>query len=170
MGTDSLLSWTTPQVQGLLQKSGRSDVDIEIVFPVDPRAITTSKQLTSGASNGSNGTASPVSVQLPGGLAVLPGPALGEGCSLEGGCASCPYMRMNTLAALSAVCQSFGTRAGEAALEAFKPRPYLEKMPNGQTVAQAGCEPILHMRGFQQTKELPPALVQDILTRNSAAA
>jgi quinolinate synthase len=77
-------------------------------------------------------------------------------------------MRMNTLAALSAVCQSVGTPTGEAALESFKPRPYLEKMPNGQTVAQAGCVPILHMRGFQQSKELPPNLVQDILTRNTA--
>jgi quinolinate synthase len=76
---------------------------------------------------------------------------------------------MNTLAALSAVCQSVGTPAGEAALEAFKPRPYLEKVPNGQTVAQAGCVPILHMRGFQQKKELPGDLVQDILTRNSSA-
>ena len=45
---------------------------------------------------------------LPGGLAVLPGPASGEGCSLEGGCAACPYMRMNTLAALQGVCEKVG--------------------------------------------------------------
>jgi quinolinate synthase len=38
--------------------------------------------------------------ELPGGLSVVPGPAGGEGCSLEGGCASCPYMKMNSLAAL----------------------------------------------------------------------
>lgn len=38
--------------------------------------------------------------ELPSGLSVVPGPAGGEGCSLEGGCASCPYMKMNSLAAL----------------------------------------------------------------------
>jgi len=39
-------------------------------------------------------------VELPTGLSVVPGPAAGEGCSLEGGCASCPYMKMNSLQAL----------------------------------------------------------------------
>ena len=35
---------------------------------------------------------------FPEGLSVVPGVAQGEGCSAEGGCASCPYMKMNTLA------------------------------------------------------------------------
>ena len=39
-------------------------------------------------------------MELPTGLSVVPGPAGGEGCSLEGGCASCPYMKMNSLSAL----------------------------------------------------------------------
>lgn len=39
-------------------------------------------------------------VELPTGLSVVPGPAGGEGCSLQGGCASCPYMKMNSLQAL----------------------------------------------------------------------
>lgn len=39
-------------------------------------------------------------MELPTGLSVVPGPAGGEGCSLEGGCASCPYMKMNSLQAL----------------------------------------------------------------------
>ncbi len=140
------------QVQGLLQKANRSDVEVEIVFPVNPRAITTAKQTTSASAPAT----------LPTGLAVLPGPALGEGCSLEGGCASCPYMRMNTLSALRAVCE----QAGSPALAAYHPRPYAENMPSGRTVAQAGCVPILHMRHFQQSKSLSPALVEDITTRN----
>ena len=45
-------------------------------------------------SSASNGTSS----LFPEGLAVVPGIASGEGCSAEGGCASCPYMKMNTLA------------------------------------------------------------------------
>lgn len=47
----------------------------------------------------------------------MPGPAGGEGCSLEGGCASCPYMKMNTLAALQGVCEKAGSPVGEAMLE-----------------------------------------------------
>jgi hypothetical protein len=35
-------------------------------------------------------------------------------------------------------------------------------------LAQAGCEPILHMRGFQKTGVLPPALEADILSRVSS--
>lgn len=70
----------------MLRAAGRSDVAVEVVFPVSPEAITTDKQ--AGAT------------QLPAGLSVVPGPAGGEGCSLEGGCASCPYMKMNSLAAL----------------------------------------------------------------------
>lgn len=46
---------------------------------------------------------------LPGGLPVVPGPAGGEGCSAEGGCASCPYMKMNSLDALLGVCTKIGT-------------------------------------------------------------
>lgn len=72
-----------PQVQGMLRAAGRSDVAVEIVFPVSPEAITTDRQ-----------------AELPSGLAVVPGPAGGEGCSLEGGCASCPFMKMNSLQAL----------------------------------------------------------------------
>ena len=54
-------------------------------------AITTSGQEISSR----GGNAAPA--MLPGGLSVVPGPASGEGCSTEGGCASCPYMKMNNL-------------------------------------------------------------------------
>lgn len=103
-------------------------------------------------------------VQLPGGLAVLPGVAVGEGCSSEGGCASCPYMKMNTLAALMTVCNKCGEAAGEAMLEAYKPRLYEEQVA-GMSVARAGCLPILHMRDFQREGRLSAALVDDVLAR-----
>jgi len=158
LGTEAgMITSIVRKVQKLLQSSSRRDVTVEIVFPVSPKAITTAQQATSSGSP----------VQLPGGLAVLPGPAGGEGCSLEGGCAACPYMRMNTLQALRSVCERAGAgEAAEAMLEGFKPRPYADKVkgPDGsmQTVAQAGCVPILHMRHFQQKKELPPALVAEM--------
>ena len=146
------------KVQALIAASGRRDVEVEIVFPVAPQAISTPQQAPSAPG------AAPL--PLPGGLAVVPGPAGGEGCSLEGGCAACPYMKMNTLDALLAVCGRVGADDEAEALGAFKPRAYAEKI-NGRSVAAAGCVPILHMRDFTKGKALSAALVEDIRTRNS---
>ena len=74
-------------------------------------------------------------------------------------------MKMNTLAALKTVAVRSRTGAGQAMLEAFKPHKYAETV-NGRSMAQAGCEPILHMRAFQKTKVLPPDLVADIRRRH----
>ncbi len=93
----------------------------------------------------------------------------GEGCSSEGGCASCPFMKMNTLAALKTVATRSTSAAGQAMLEAYKPHVYAETV-GGRSIAKAGCEPILHMRAFQKTKVLPADLIADIARRHSAAA
>ena len=93
LGTESgMITASVRRVQAMLQAAGRSDIDVEVVFPVAPDAITTADQLQATA--GSLGQPGPT---LPGGLAIVPGPAAGEGCSTEGGCASCPYMKMNSL-------------------------------------------------------------------------
>jgi len=160
LGTEAgMITSIVRKVQGMLHSAGRKDVEVQIVFPVAPQAISTAKQ--------SRGEGVPA-VELPGGLAVVPGPAMGEGCSLEGGCAACPYMKMNTLAALQMVCERVGTPAGEAMLEAYKPKPYEEKI-GGKSVAQAGCVPILHMRHFTKEKCLSQQLVEDIETRYERA-
>ena len=64
---------------------------------------------------------------------------------------------------LQRVCDLVGTK-GEALLEANKPESYRDTV-NGRSMAVAGCEPILHMRGFQQTKRLPHDLEADIYDR-----
>ena len=79
------------KVQAMLQASGRHDVAVEIVFPVASEAITTDSSAQPGPTQVGNGNGA----TLPGGLPVIPGPAGGEGCSAEGGCASCPYMKVN---------------------------------------------------------------------------
>lgn len=90
LGTESgMITSIVRKVQGILRDSGRKDLEVEIVFPVSPESITTSGQTTNASSGGP--------VLLPGGLSMIPGPASGEGCSTEGGCASCPYMKMNSL-------------------------------------------------------------------------
>ena len=71
LGTESgMITAIVRRVQAMLQAANRSDVDVEVIFPVAPEAITTRDQLNN-SSNG-NGVA-----QLPGGLEIVPGPAGG---------------------------------------------------------------------------------------------
>ncbi|KAK2080409.1 hypothetical protein QBZ16_000262 [Prototheca wickerhamii] len=131
-------------------------VEVEVVFPVAADAIATAEQARDDAP-----------LTLPGGLAVVPGPAGGEGCSAAGGCASCPYMKMNTLDALVGICDAIGDPRREAALAAHAPVPYRERV-QGRSVAALGCETILHMRDFQRDKRIPDRLVEDVLARKGA--
>jgi quinolinate synthase len=121
----------------------RSDVEVEIVFPVASEAIA-----QTGESE----------------LAIVPGVAAGEGCSVAGGCATCPYMKMNSLDALMDVLRRVEVVPG-VHLASFEPKKYTETIA-GRTAADLGGEPILFMRAFQQDKKLPEALVRDVLTRH----
>ncbi len=89
-------------------------------------------------------------------LPVVPGVAGGEGCSSAGGCATCPYMKMNSIDALLDLLGRI--RGNDPGLAAFEPRKYLERL-GGETVAAVGSRPILHMRSFQQSGELPESLL-----------
>ena len=93
LGTESgMVTAIVRKVQAMLQASGRNDIAVEIVFPVASEAITTDSSARPGPAQ--NGNAAGTGATLPGGLPVVPGPAGGEGCSAEGGCASCPYMKV----------------------------------------------------------------------------
>eukprot|EP00898_Chlorokybus_atmophyticus_P006240 jgi/Chlat1/6617/Chrsp466S06085 len=158
LGTESgMLTAIVRRVQSLLQQAKLShpsspSIQVEIVFPVNSDSITTTA------------TTSPqLSFQ---GLSIIPGPAGGEGCSSEGGCASCPYMKMNTLEALIKVVERIGT-PGEGMLSGYVPEVYgsVGEGGEGGSVADKGCEPIVHMRGFQKSGKLTEELVEDILAR-----
>jgi quinolinate synthase len=138
-------------------------VEVEIVFPVSSEAVA-----ATGSSGATAVAAAPAGAVLRGiaELAIVPGPASGEGCSTAGGCASCPYMKMNSLSALQTVAERVGT-PGEALLLAYKPKAYEDAAPRGGSLAAAGCVPILHMRDFQAGKRLSDALVADITSRNA---
>ncbi|KAL1542039.1 quinolinate synthase [Salvia divinorum] len=116
-------------------------VSVEIVFPVSSESIT--RTLSS-------------SLDLP----IIPGAASGEGCSLHGGCASCPYMKMNSLESLLKVCHNLPRNKDD--LSSYEAGRFSLQTPNGNLIADVGCEPILHMRQFQATKRLPEKLVQQI--------
>jgi quinolinate synthase len=70
-------------------------------------------------------------------------------------------MKMNSLDALMAVLEQIKR---PAALSAHAPRIYRELI-GGRTVAQLGELPILHMREFQRSGHLPPALLVDMRSR-----
>ncbi|XP_050224422.1 quinolinate synthase, chloroplastic-like [Mercurialis annua] len=127
--------------------SGGPKVNVEIVFPVSSEAMTSNPSPTKAGE-----------FVLP----VVPGVASGEGCSIHGGCASCPYMKMNSLQALLKVCHNLPDEKNT--LAAYKADRYKQPTRSGKSIAEVGCEPILHMRHFQTTKELPEKLVNQVQT------
>jgi quinolinate synthase len=124
------------------RSAGAPEVETEIIFPVASEAI---------AQTGDQE------------LRIVPGVASGEGCSTEGGCATCPYMKMNSLDALFDVLRRVEDEP-RVHLAAFEPKKYAERIA-GKTAAELGGVPILHMRAFQKTGRLPDDLVADIVTR-----
>ena len=121
------------------------DLAVEIVFPVASDAVA----------------AAPDSSDL----AIIPGVQGGEGCSTAGGCATCPYMKMNSLDSLLDVLEGVAADGSHAAgLKGFRPKTYTARI-QGRTAADIGSEPILHMRHFQKHGELPQALVDDVQSR-----
>lgn len=117
-------------------------VTVEIIFPVAAEAIATTDDAA---------------------LPIVPGVSGGEGCSTAGGCATCPYMKMNSYDALVDLLERLGS-PGDERLSAFEPEKYAETIA-GQTVAELGTQPILHMRGFQRSGRLSDELVADMRAR-----
>jgi quinolinate synthase len=146
LGTESgMITSIVRRVEAVLAEIDRHDLSCEIVFPVASDAIT-------------------VAPDSP--LAIVPGAAAGEGCSVAGGCATCPYMKMSSLDALFELLRRMGTESDDA-LAAFHPRVHAERI-GGRSIAELGGIPILHMRAFGAEKQLPRALVDDVLSRNHA--
>ncbi|KAF3624493.1 Quinolinate synthase, chloroplastic [Capsicum annuum] len=152
LGTESgMITSIVAAVRKLLgsadPSSGGGKVSVEIVFPVSSESVT--RTSTFGEMRGS------LKVN------VIPGVASGEGCSLHGGCASCPYMKMNSLSSLLRVCHSLPHNKAE--LSAYEAARFSLQTPKGKQIADIGCQPILHMRHFQATKRLPEQLINQIL-------
>jgi quinolinate synthase len=148
LGTEAgMITPIVRQVQAKLRdhaSEGGGDLSAEIIFPVASEAIAQDAES---------------------GLGVVPGVAGGEGCSTAGGCATCPYMKMNSLHALLGLLERVDVEPSSN-LVPFEPRKYVQQI-RGRTAADLGGEPILHMRAFQQSGELPESLVDDVLSRNA---
>jgi len=148
LGTEAgMITPIVRQVREKLQdyaSEGGPELSAEIIFPVASEAVAQDAQS---------------------GLGVVPGVAGGEGCSTAGGCATCPYMKMNSLHALLGLLERVEVEP-RSNLVPFEPRKYVQEI-RGRTAADLGGEPILHMRAFQRAGELSEALVSDVLTRTT---
>eukprot|EP00958_Prasinococcus_capsulatus_P009534 scaffold927_cov375-Prasinococcus_capsulatus_cf.AAC.10 len=182
LGTETgMITSIHHEVQLLLNELD-SDLEVEVVFPVSAESMT---PLSSNS-------------DVPGSfasLAMVPGPQGTEGCSASGyvsvltdgagmacrsdmydscfvrcsGCASCPYMKMNSLSALLQVCEELNTADEASVLGPFKPKEYQEAL-NGKTLWEAGVEPITHMRHFQTNRRFSDELLEHISTGSTKGA
>jgi quinolinate synthase len=143
LGTESgMITPIARRVRERLERAraeGGPELAVEIVFPVAAEAV---------AQTGSE--------DLP----LVPGLLSGEGCSVEGGCASCPYMKMNSLDALLDLLERL-PNASAAELLRYAPKSYPERI-DGRSIAELGTKSIVRMRELQQTKRLPDELVAEI--------
>ncbi|XP_042385142.1 quinolinate synthase, chloroplastic-like [Zingiber officinale] len=156
LGTESgMVTSIVAAVRDLLNsKRFSANIKVEIVFPVSSDSVSRTSP------NGSQGLNYSIANDHAK-LAIVPGVTAGEGCSIHGGCASCPYMKMNSLRSLLSVCHQLPDK--DNIIHAYEASRFNSSTPGGKSVADIGCEPILHMRHFQATGKLPEKLINQIL-------
>lgn len=80
----SIVAAVRKQLGSFKSSPGREKVSIEIVFPVSSESVSTTTN-----------SSPDLSLSLGGTVDIIPGVTSGEGCSIHGGCASCPYMKVS---------------------------------------------------------------------------
>ena len=150
LGTEAgMVTSIVQSVQKILSESQHANVEAEIIFPVSSEAVMSTDDAT-------------------GSMPLVPGVAGGEGCSTAGGCATCPFMKMNDLDRVHDIIEMVkGTKSASSdsgsKLQSHLPPNRLEgKLINGLDAVDLGSEAILYMRQFMQKKALPDELVEKI--------
>ena len=156
LGTEAgMVTSIVRSVQEILDSSSSKGVEAEIIFPVSSEAVM-------GVEN--DGSESSTSS-----LEVVPGVAGGEGCSTAGGCATCPFMKMNDLDAVQDIVDMIGRSSSDGSntlqLQLNKhlpPNKLVGKKIDGRDAIDLGTEPIVYMREFMQSKKMSDSLVERI--------
>lgn len=146
LGTEA--GMVTPIVKSVQKElAGQDAVEVEIIFPVASEAVHATGE------------------DVEGGLSIVPGVSGGEGCSAAGGCATCPFMKMNTLDGLIDVAQAVAeTEKNTALLESLLPQRRGLKV-NGVLASELGSQPIIHMRHLMTTGKISDELISDVQAR-----
>lgn len=159
LGTEAgMVTSIVKNVQAILELQSEQNVEAEIIFPVSADAVMSTE--------GDNHATTP----------IVPGVAGGEGCSTAGGCATCPFMKMNDLDALHNIIQmvddirdhqTYGGAINRSKTELklqkhLPPTRLVGKSIGGVDATALGTEAILYMRQFMQGKVLPDELVQKV--------
>ncbi|KAL3790746.1 hypothetical protein HJC23_010025 [Cyclotella cryptica] len=156
LGTEAgMVTSIVRSVQDILDANSCGNVEAEIIFPVSSDAVMAVEETNTNI-------AEPIQK-----LEVVPGVSGGEGCSTAGGCATCPFMKMNDLDAVQDIVemiQSRGTnKDSELKLSKHLPPNRLKgKTIGGRDAIELGSEPIVFMREFMKTKKLSEDLVRRI--------
>jgi quinolinate synthase len=140
LGTE--VGMVTSIVNAARELTNDNDITVEIIFPVDQSAVTATDDPS---------------------LAIVPGVSGGEGCSTGGGCASCPFMKMNDLDALVDLVDrvpSSGALPQDLEIRVAAAKGHI-KIGNS-TVAEMGGRPIGYMNYLMTHKNHHPDLVASV--------
>jgi len=152
LGTEAgMITPIVRSVQNILVENSSQSVEAEIIFPVASEAVTV---VNDGDPD----------------LSIVPGVSAGEGCSTAGGCATCPFMKMNDLDTLSDIVDMIleGGNENETQLRKHLPPARINGTINGMSIAELGVQPILYMREFMKNGVLSSDLVNEIDGRSSS--
>ena len=138
LGTESgMISMIVSEVQNILKRLN-SVLEVEIIFPVSDEAI----------SQNSKGD-------------LMPGLSHNEGCSIHGGCATCPFMKMNSLESLMDVCEMIGDKQKDEKLGKYIIKNRAESEED-KKVLEEGVAPIMEMQYFQKNGKLSETFIETI--------
>lgn len=155
LGTEAgMVTSIVRSVQDILDSNACQNVEAEIIFPVSSEAVM---GVDDEEQDGSDR------------LEVVPGVAGGEGCSTAGGCATCPFMKMNDLDALQdimdMISSAHASKSNSVELQLSKhlpPNKLQGQKINGRDAIELGSEPIIYMKDFMKERRLSDELVKRV--------
>lgn len=146
LGTEAgMVTSIVKSVQKILLSLDTKDasLEVEIIFPVASEAVSATGDDS---------------------LQLVPGVPGGEGCSTAGGCATCPYMKINNLDAVMDLLAMIDNGNHEKLRKHLPPDRLSGRKINGRDATDLGSESILFMRSFMKDKEIPGALCEKTMS------
>ena len=180
LGTEAgMVTSIVRSVQDILESHSCGGVEVEIVFPVSSDAVMGVEEEDDEGEGTTTDDAAATTM-----LGVVPGSAGGEGCSAAGGCATCPFMKMNDLDAVHDIIDMIGRvrsstsgGGGGGGATASNNNPTRDELrlsghlpPNrlggmyidGRDAVELGTEPIVYMRDLMRDGRLSDELVERV--------